>query len=56
MAKDSFYMGRGDFYWFHGCVEDRADLDKLGKVRVRILGAHTQDKSFIPTDQLMCRI
>jgi len=53
MAKDSFYMGRGDFYWFHGCVEDRADLDKLGKVRVRILGAHTQDKSFIPTDQLM---
>jgi hypothetical protein len=45
-------MGRDGFIWFHGVVEDRQDPDMLGKVKVRILGYHTQDKSYIKTEDL----
>jgi len=45
-------MGLSGFIWFHGVVEDRQDPDKLGKIKVRILGSHTKDKSFIKTEDL----
>lgn len=45
----------GDFVWWQGVVEDRDDPLKLGRVRVRILGYHTDNKQKgkgIPTADL----
>lgn len=42
----------GQFYWFHGIVEDVDDPLKLGRVRVRCIGFHNEDKNIIPTDSL----
>lgn len=38
--------------WFVGVVEDRIDPMKVGRVRVRIFGDHTSDKTLIPTQSL----
>ena len=38
--------------WFFGVVEDRNDPIKLGRVRVRCLGWHTEDKKLLPTGSL----
>jgi len=38
--------------FFVGVVEDRADPELIGRVRVRIFGIHTADKVKIPTDSL----
>lgn len=46
------YMGYDGFVWWIGVVEDRMDPLKLGRCRVRIAGAHTPDKSLIPTEDL----
>ena len=46
------YMGLGGFHWFTGVVEDRNDPLKAGRVKVRILGAHTSDKTILPTEDL----
>ena len=46
------YMGLDGFIWFTGVVEDRNDPSKLGRVRVRCVGHHTDDKSKIPTADL----
>ena len=46
------YMGFDGFIWFQGVVEDRLDPRKLGRVRVRILGLHTEEKDKIPTSDL----
>ena len=40
------------FVWFTGVVEDRDDPSKLGRVRVRCIGYHTEDKNRIPTEDL----
>ncbi len=45
-------MGRDGFFWFQGVVEDRQDPKKLGRVRVRILGIHTDNRTLIPTQDL----
>jgi hypothetical protein len=45
----------GEFVWWQGVVEDRIDPLKLGRVRVRILGYHTDNKEDglgIPTADL----
>ena len=39
------FMGMDGFIWFTGVVEDRNDPSKLGRVRVRCVGHHTDDKS-----------
>lgn len=49
---DTEFLGRNGFLWFHGVVEDRTDPDKLGRLRVRILGSHTADKAFIKSEDL----
>jgi len=36
------FMGLQGFFWFFGMVEDRNDPKKLGRVRVRVLGIHTE--------------
>ena len=46
MASSNF-MGLDGFVWFTGVVEDRNDPAKLGRVRVRCLGFHTEDKNKI---------
>ena len=51
MASSNF-MGLDGFVWFTGVVEDRNDPAKLGRVRVRCLGFHTDDKNDIPTKDL----
>ena len=40
------------FDWWIGVVEDRMDPEKMGRVRVRIYGYHTPDKSVLPTKDL----
>ena len=45
-------MGMDGFVWFTGVVEDRNDPSKLGRVRVRCLGLHTENKVDIPTADL----
>jgi|TARA_R100000008_G_scaffold79211_1_gene60758 hypothetical protein len=50
MDKD--FMGLDGFIWFTGVVEDRDDPAKLGRVKVRCLGFHTEDKVDIPTADL----
>jgi hypothetical protein len=46
------FMGKGDFVWWIGVVEDRNDPVQMGRVRVRCFGWHTDDKGKIPTDSL----
>ena len=45
-------MGLDGFTWFVGVVEDRNDPDQLGRVRVRCVGLHTEDRTQLPTDDL----
>ena len=51
MSNENF-MGMGGFLWFSGVVEDRQDPLVSGRVRVRILGQHTENKSILPTADL----
>ena len=39
----------GAFAWFTGVVEDIYDPEQMGRVRVRCIGYHTEDKTLIPT-------
>lgn len=46
------FLGHDGFIWFVGVVEDRADPTFTGRVRVRCLGYHTEDKNALPTADL----
>lgn len=46
------FMGRVNFVWWFGVVEDINDPLKLGRVRVRAFGYHTDDKTLVPTNSL----
>jgi len=46
------FIGRNGFIWFVGVVEDRDDPVQLGRLRVRVFGHHTDDKSKIKTEDL----
>lgn len=48
----NYHIGKEGFVWFLGVVEDRQDPEKLGRVRVRCFGWHTEDTSAIPTESL----
>ena len=37
---------------YYGVVESRSDPKQLGRVKVRVLGLHTEDKTQLPTDDL----
>ena len=45
-------FNRDGFIWWIGVVEDRFDPEKAGRVRVRIYGYHTDDKTLLPTEDL----
>jgi hypothetical protein len=49
LSKNS--MGNS-FVWFQGVVEDRNDPLRLGRMRVRCLGLHTEDREKLPTSKL----
>jgi len=50
--SQNYFMGLDGFVWFTGVVEDRNDPSKLGRVKVRCLGFHTENKNDIPTEDL----
>jgi len=52
MAEQSYFMGQDGFVWFVGVVEDRNDPERIGRVRVRCLGFHTEDLNSLPTADL----
>ena len=48
----SNFMGKNGFQWFVGVVEDRQDPKKLGRLRVRCLGYHTENHEDLKTADL----
>lgn len=46
------FFGKSGFVWWKGVVEDRKDPIFLGRVKVRIFGWHTEDKTQLPTKDL----
>ena len=50
--RDKDWLGINGFIWFVGIVEDRADPLKIGRVRVRCFGWHTEDKTKLSTSTL----
>ena len=52
MPEQSYFMGQDGFIWFVGVVEDRNDPERIGRVRVRCLGFHTEDLNSLPTADL----
>lgn len=53
MSSKTKGMGfQGNFYWWEGVVEDNLDPLAIGRCRVRIIGHHTGDKDFLPTEEL----
>ena len=46
------FSGLDGFVWFIGVVEDNNDPDKLGRVKVRAYGHHSQDLNNIPLELL----
>jgi hypothetical protein len=49
---ESNFFGKDGFIWWKGVIEDRKDPIFLGRVRVRIFGWHTDDKTMLPTADL----
>jgi len=49
---DSKFLGKDQFIWWKGVVEDRKDPIMLGRVKVRIFGWHSEDKQKIPPEEL----
>ena len=60
MAQFGTVLGQDGLKWWIGTVEDRGtgqfsgekDELKLGRIKVRIKGHHTEDKSVLPTSKL----
>jgi hypothetical protein len=46
------FIGKDNFVWWQGVVEDVDDPLMLGRCRVRVLGFHSDDKSLIKTEDL----
>ena len=40
------------FVWFQGVIEDRNDPLKIGRVKIRCYGYHTENKQELPTEDL----
>ena len=52
ITDNTFFAGRDGFVWWFGVVEDRNDPLALGRVRARVYGYHTEDKTKLPTVDL----
>jgi len=49
---EELFAGKNGFIWFQGVVENRQDPLLLGRVQVRCLGFHTENKNELPTEDL----
>lgn len=52
MTTDNHFAGRDAHVTFVGVVEGRDDPAKMGRLRVRIIGLHTDDTNIVPTEDL----
>ena len=52
MFKDKEWVGLQGFVWFFGVIEDVNDPLKIGRVRVRCQGWHSNDVNSLPTSSL----
>lgn len=52
MEQQKDFAGKGGFIWWIGFVEDRQDPIKLGRVKVRCVGWHADNKMQLPTSSL----
>lgn len=52
MTTDNNFAGRDGHVTFVGVVEGRDDPAKMGRLRVRIIGLHTDDTNLVPTEDL----
>jgi len=52
MTEHNNFIGMDGFLWFYGVVEDRQDPYMIGRVKVRCLGHHTDNKITLPTEDL----
>lgn len=52
MNREDDFFALAPFIWFTGVVEARNDPAMLGRIRVRIFGIHSMDKSEVPTEAL----
>ena len=52
MNKKNF-PGLDGFIWWTGIVESRKDPKKVGRLQIRIYGWHTDEKKYIPSDELL---
>jgi hypothetical protein len=50
--SETDFAGKNGFIWWVGIVEDRDDPLKVGRVRTRIIGWHTENKAELPTNKL----
>ena len=46
------FIGKDNFVWFIGVVENRADPLNLGRCQIRIFGWHTDNVNELPTKNL----
>lgn len=51
-SRNLNFLGQSGYYFFFGWCEDRNDPEKLGRIKVRIAGIHTEDKTLLPTSSL----
>ena len=49
-SKD--FAGKSGFIWWVGIVEDRNDPLKMGRLKARAVGWHSEDKMHLPTKEL----
>jgi len=52
MIRTNDFAGKNEYVWFMGVVEGRDDPAKLGRVRVRVIGWHDEDRISLPTEDL----
>lgn len=49
-SKD--FAGKSGFIWWVGIIEDRNDPLKMGRLKARAVGWHSEDKMHLPTQEL----
>ncbi len=52
ISMDNNFAGKNGFIWWTGIVENRNDPLKLGRLRVRIIGWHTDDLNEVKSEHL----
>lgn len=46
------FIGKDNFIWWVGVIENRADTLGLGRCQVRIFGWHSENQMVLPTESL----